>query len=148
MIEIDKIYAKAYVEVNEIINHLPNEEKNKIPDSLKNNILANMDKTYYFQFDESKSLDEQNVLTETKALIIAIYQRYFMKNNEKELWDKYNRICNGMIEQEKAKEYDVNNIFNKQKQTKIEEEKQLVVVKKKSFFEKIKCKLLNMFKKK
>ena len=120
MIENDKVYAKAYVEVNEIIKHLPDEERNKIPVTLKNNIASQMDKSYYFQFDEDKHLYEQEVLPETKALIIAIYQQYFMKDTEKKLWNKYDRICNKMIEEEKSKKYDISSIFTKTSQDKVE----------------------------
>lgn len=153
----DNVYKKAYVEANEIIIHLPEEEQNKIPNTLKNNLIKNMDKSYHFQFDEEKKLDEQTVLPETKALMIAIYQKYLIKANEKKFWDKYNKICYKMIEEEKNKNYNIDlfsNLNQNNNKDNNKNEKKLVVVKKITFIErikkiyneKIKCGILKIFK--
>ena len=77
----EKVYYKAYVELNEIINHLPIEEQYKIPKHFKDNLIENMDKEYIFIFDSEKNIFEQKYLPETKALFINLYRHYL--TNEK-----------------------------------------------------------------
>ena len=151
---VDNVYKKAYVEVNEIIIHLSEEEQNKIPNTVKSNIIKEMDKSYNFQFNEEKELAEQTVLPETKALMIAIYQSYLIKADEKEFWDKYNKICYKMTEEEKNKNYNID-LFSDLNHNNNKDEKQLVIVKKITFIErikkiyneKIKCGILKILKK-
>ena len=56
-------------------------------------------------------------MVETKALIVKLYEKYFAPESEAEFWKKYHRICFNMIEKEKKKKYNSNNIFKNQKQT-------------------------------
>lgn len=106
-------YKKAHVELYEIISHLTDSEKERIPkefiDSLKNNI----DDNYTFQFDKAKTIFEQNLMIETKALLIQMYKRYLAPENEKELWNSYNRICLDRIDKNKKEKYNLDNVFKK-----------------------------------
>ena len=100
-------YKKAYVELNEILKVLSKEQKEKIPKNFINNISNNMDKNYKFTFDESKGIFEQNLMVETEALLVEIYERYLAPNEEEELWQKYDRFCLDKIENEKREKYNV-----------------------------------------
>lgn len=106
-------YKKAYVELNEILKYLSNEQKDKISANFINNVSNNMDKDYKFTFDESKGIFEQNLMVETEALLVEIYERYLAPDEEKELWQKYDRFCLNKIENEKREKYNVN-IFEKE----------------------------------
>ena len=112
-------YKKAYVELNEILKYLSNEQRDKISTNFINNISNNMDKDYKFTFDESKGIFEQNLMVETEALLVELYERYLAPDIEKEVWQKYDRLCLDKIENEKRKIYNANildekNTINKQ----------------------------------
>ena len=104
--QVEKIeYQKAYVELYEIIKALPEEEQEKIPKTLLKNLKDNMSKEYKI---------------ETKALFVELYERYLAPKEEKNFWDKYDKICNNMIEEKKLKLYDTENIFKNKQQDKEE----------------------------
>ena len=106
-------YLKAYVELYEVINRLPIEDKSKIPEDFIQFLKDNMDNNYTFTYDSSKSLFEQNVKVETKALLVNLYQIYLAKPEEKEFWDKYNKECIRLEEEQKIKSYNSADMFKK-----------------------------------
>ena len=110
------LYQKAYVELYEMINLLSNEEREKIPKYFLEYIYNNMDTNYTFHVDTAKGLLEQDYMIETKALIVKLYEKYFAPESENEIWNKYHRICFNMIDEEKKRKYNLNDIFNNQKQ--------------------------------
>lgn len=105
-------YKKAYVELYEIIKVLPKKEKEKIPIVVLKNLEDNMDKEYNFTLDTEKSILNQHYKDETKALFVELYERYLAEDDEKDFWKKYDKVCLNMIEEEKQKKYDVENIFS------------------------------------
>lgn len=120
-------YKKAYVELNEIIKVLSDEQKNKIPEVFKQNLIEDMDTSYKFEFDNTKGIFEQDLKVETKALLVEIYERYLAPEEEKELWEKYDKLCLSKIEEEKRKKYNTDNIFgNKEEENKKEEDEQQI----------------------
>ena len=86
-------YEKAYLELYELIKRIPLKDRTKIPNDfiefLKNKINSN----YIFKYDKSKSLLDQDVMVETKALLVQLYEKYLSKPEEKEFWNKYNIEC-------------------------------------------------------
>ena len=98
-------YKKAYVELYEILKVLDKEQKEKIPQNFINNISNNMDKYYKFEFDMSKGIFEQELMVETEALLVEIYERYLAPSEEKEMWQKYDRFCLNKIEEKKKEKY-------------------------------------------
>ena len=104
-------YQKAHVELYEILKGLSNDEKEKIPHAFINNLKEDMDKNYTFLFDKSKTLYEQNLMSETKALLVQIYARYLAPENEKRLWNEYNNICINKIEKKRKEKYNPDDIF-------------------------------------
>ena len=149
--EVSIQYKKAYVELNEIIKVLSKEQKDKIPESFVNYIINNMDKDYIFNYDNSKGIFDQNLMVETEALLVEVYERYLAPEEEKEMWNKYDRFCLNKIDEEKRAK--TNNMFesNKKekdttivKQNKEKEENNILPLKyeKENFFTKI----LNFFK--
>ena len=105
-------YAKAYVELYEIIKYLDEEEKRYIPKDFMEFLNDNMDKTYSFTYDENKSLKEQNLKVETKALLVKLYEKYLAKPEEKDFWKQYDKECFKISEEEKRKKYN-SDIFGK-----------------------------------
>lgn len=117
MNEIEKKeYRKAYVELNEIIKMMSLEEKQKIPKSFIQNLNHEMDKDYKFVIDNKKNIFEQNFKVETKALLVELYERYLAPSEEKDLWERYDKMCLNEIEENKRKMYDPNKIFEDKNQ--------------------------------
>ena len=81
-------YTNAFAEVYEIIEHLSEELKNKIPKQFINFIQENKNKNHIFVFDENKSINNQIMLEETKTLITIIYREFLCSQGEKEEIDK------------------------------------------------------------
>lgn len=118
---------KSYTEILEIIKYLPLNEYKKIPKEQIEFYENNKDPLYKFQYNPSKPLNEQNVLRETKALIVMLFRDALATETQKE---KLKNILeqNERIYQKKQREkYNPDKIFknklntlNLQTQTKTE----------------------------
>ena len=150
------LYRKAYVEIYEMIKLLSVEDREKIPEYFVEYIYNNMDTSYIFHVDTTRGLLEQNYMIETKALIVKLYEKYFASESETDFWNKYHRICFNMIEEEKKKKYDSNDIFKNHKQVRNlentekeitdSEKKEVAIVKyKKSIFRRFLDKIKSIF---
>lgn len=144
-------YKKAYVELNEILKYLSNEQRDKISANFINNISSNMDRDYKFTFDESKGIFEQNLMAETEALLVEIYERYLAPSEEKEMWQKYDKYCLNKIEEEKRTNCNYD-IFKKNESSSLENDIQKnniifpVKYEEKSIIKRIFNYIKNMFK--
>ena len=110
-----KEYQKAYVELYEIIKVLPEEEQKQIPKIVLKNLKDNMDKEYKFILDKDSDILNQKYRIETKALFVELYERYLALKEESEIWNRYDKICDNMIEEEKKIKYNSDNIFKNKK---------------------------------
>ena len=78
------MYDKAFTEVNEIFNYLPEEQVKMIPSSFIKMILEHMDYSYDFKYNPDIPFEEQNLLDETKAILEILYIQ-FWQNKDKEV---------------------------------------------------------------
>ena len=115
-------FAKAYKEIDVIIGHLNEEDKNKIPKDFIEMIEFKMDKNYVFNYDVTKDLSEQNLLRETLSILAYIYINYMGEYNEvKQIKAQFQK---DIIQHEVAKKalYEKNNsnvdMFNKKSNAK------------------------------
>lgn len=122
-------YACAYKEVIEVLKYTKREDVNKIP---KYRILlwkTNMNKDYDFKIDTTKSLKEQNLSDEAKAIIANIFKKYWATDYQRERIEAKEKYDIEQLEKEKQEKYNSENLFkNKSKG----EEKQVQSIKKKS----------------
>lgn len=81
---ISKRYARAYKEVIEIYNYLPEEEKKKIPEEKIEFYRSNMDTNYEFSIDPKVPLNKQNVSKEASAIIVNLFLDYFADDEQRE----------------------------------------------------------------
>ena len=81
---ISKRYARAYKEVIEIYNCLPEEEKKKIPEEKIEFYKSNMDIDYEFSIDPNIPLNEQNISKEASAIIVNLFLDYFADDTQRE----------------------------------------------------------------
>lgn len=148
------LYRKAYKELYEVIKQLSKNEIEKLPNDFIMNIHENMDTDYEFIYDESVGILEQNFMIETKALIVEMYRRFLSEDSESKYWEEYNKLCFNVIEEEKRKKYDPNNIFNNDKNKRLKsvvektENTEITLVKvEESFLKKLLNKLKRILKK-
>ncbi len=78
-------YAKAYVEVLEILNHLPKEEYSKIPKERIEYFNQYKDMQYNFRINPNIDLSEQNLLKETEIVMVILFRDYFASEKQKEV---------------------------------------------------------------
>lgn len=115
-------YKKAYSEVVGFLNCLPIEEYIKIPRDVIEFYEWNMDYTYCFVFDSTKTIDEQNISKEARAIILKIFMDYFASDEKKkEIKEILNK--NELIHQKELRiKFNPYNLFNNtEKQVKNEE---------------------------
>lgn len=146
---------RLFVETQEIFKYLDKKIYDKIPEKIKK-IINEYEGNYKFKYDISKELNEQDILQETKDLVVGIYYKYVADEESKK------KIINNILEYEEiqlqrekelSEKYSVDNIF---KGSDIEErsrnnlndnESQLQIVKKDSLFKIIINKIFSFFKK-
>lgn len=151
--EKSEIYLKAFVELNEIINHLNTNLKNKIPKKTLEAIKNSGDKNYQFKYDNTQRLSKQKLLPETISLLSIIYSDYLCSEEEKKKWDEYDKFTLQKQEELKQKKYNVNNLFKERKNNTsivvLDEKKQLQVdtSKKQGLLSKIKKFIMKILKK-
>lgn len=132
---LENMDANVYSEVLGILNNLPQSALRNIPAEILENIKKNSNEEYIFKYDIYKSLNEQNVLEETKTMIAILFRDYWATDEQREkiiLKEKADRL---RIEEEKKSKYKVDDLFKKTKTIEENvEEKSLVEVKKEPFY--------------
>ena len=141
--------SKTAVEVLTVLEYVDYKLKEKIPMNIYNYLKELAYKSNYnFEFDETKSLEEQNISEQGKDFLALIYYSYIAENNEKEqlekIWkyneDLYkNKIDNNL----NFKDINTSEIVVDDA---VKQEVELMLYKK-SIFEKIVSKLKSIFKK-
>lgn len=97
---------KAYRELYEILKHIPEEEKMKIPKGFLKYIEENMAKGYIYKVN-IKEFENQEMLEETRALLAILYRDYWAtEEKRKEILTKEKEQFE-QIKLEKAQKYDV-----------------------------------------
>ena len=147
--ENEKTYAKAFTELSEIISNMKDSLKNKIPSKTIKAIELAKDKNYKFNYDKSKSLNEQTLLPETKSLLSVIYSDYLCSTEERKKWQEYDRFELQKQDEVKAKKYNSSVFENVENDITLNNEKNLQILnnKKTSLWEKIKQFIIRLFKK-
>lgn len=145
-------YAIAYKEVFEILKYIPNADYNRIPKEKIELYKTMQDKNYNFKYDPSKTLDEQNVSKRAKAIIGLLFRDYWATDIQREKILAKQKYERQRIEEEKAQNYQYENLFKKNKteiqQTKVKDnvEQVSLVEYKESVFTKILNKIKSIFK--
>ena len=114
-------YAKAYTEVLEILSHFSEEEYSRIPKEKIEFYKNNMDTNYEFKINPQIDLFEQDISEEANAIMISLFRDYFATEKQKEKLKILLYQNQNIQEQEKAKKYNPNNLFENKKQQDIKE---------------------------
>ena len=150
---VDSKYGIAYSEVLEILKHIPIEDYNKIPRNEIELFETYADKDFIFNYDSSKTLEEQNVSNITKGIIILLFRDYWateIQRNKIVSKQNYDRV---KLEEKKKEKYNPDNIFiNNHKNSLVDipenkQEKSLVKIDDIKWYKKIWNRIKNFFKK-
>lgn len=107
-------YKKAYTEVMEILNHLPEEEYYKIPKEKIDFYRENMDKDYIYTINPRLELSKQSISKEANAILISLFIDYFATEKQKRILKNLLNQNQERLEQAKREIYSSDNIFKKQ----------------------------------
>lgn len=147
---VTKELSEAAVEFNCILENSSKTIIEKIPTKFLEFIKNIESKTYEFNYDKSKSLNEQNLKPETRGLIALVYEKYICNDDERRV---YIKKCQSVMEEQerlKREKYNPNDLFNKEDKNIIEKSKnevQIKVCKKENFLQKIIKNVKKLFKK-
>lgn len=137
-------YARAYAEILEIINHIGEDYKKKIPAKLLNFFEENKDMDYKYQ--STKTINNGVFLDETIALLSMLESKYWATPEEKVILEKALKD-NEMEYQNQLKEkYNPDFLFQKKKQVKNNEEAMTQEVKMIEYKESILKRFINKIK--
>ena len=144
---VTKELSEAAVEFNIILEYTSEELKNKIPKKFLDFLQSIQSKTYKFEYDKTKKLDEQKLKPKTRGLIALVYQDYICNEAEKEEYIQKSQKLIKQIEESKREKYNPNDIF---KDKKIENDKDTtntveIVEYKESIIKRIIRKIKNIF---
>ena len=140
---MNNLYAKAYTEVLEIINHFSEDEYKKIPKEKIDFYKKHKDKEYDFKLNPNIDLAEQNISRKANAILVSLFRDYFATAKQKEILKNLLQQNQEKLEKEKYLKYNPDNIFKRNesnKDSEINETKELVKYeesKLKNFFNKI-----------
>lgn len=106
-------YAKAYVEILEIINHMGENYKKMIPSKLLKFFEENKDSNYFYDLSKSKDDNMQIFSNETIGLLSMLESKYWAKDDEKKILNE------ALLENEKKyqeylrEKFNPDNLFRK-----------------------------------
>lgn len=110
----DKEYKIALAQVDDILFFTDNKIVSQIPMDFLNYIKNNKEQDYISNINPYLSLEEQDILDETKALISLIYRSYIADKNELLEFEEQDRIKIIEEENKKREKYNPDKIFKKE----------------------------------
>lgn len=136
-------YAKAYVEILEIIKNMDKKSREKIPMALIDFFEENKDTSYEFDIDVNKN---EIISSKTIDLLALIELKYLTDGKDKKLLEKDLINNDKRNEQEARLKYNINNLFEPNKniiKKEMEKNENAVAVKEDTII----LKIFNWFKK-
>ncbi|HJJ04590.1 MAG TPA: hypothetical protein OIM45_01705 [Clostridiaceae bacterium] len=109
------MYGQALREVNEVLENMDEKYTKLISPDFMKMMIENIDWSYDFKYDTNKKLDEQLISDEAKTILSIIYLRYFTTKEEREKLTKILRQNDIEKENFKREKYNVDKIFEKEK---------------------------------
>lgn len=128
-------YKIALVEVEAVLNCLENDDYGKIPKEIIEAININKDENYIFEYDDNLNFKDWNLMTESKAILYNILKKYLATDEQKQYFIEKEKLEIMQIEREKAKKYNVDELFKKKEEN--ENSKSLIEFKKEKWYKQI-----------
>ena len=102
-------YECSYVEVLEILKHIPKEEYDRIPKELIKFFEEHKDRGYQYTYNPVSP----KTLRKTDAIIVSLYKDYIANEDEKKQIEKRLIENYQKAESEKRKQYNPDDLFKK-----------------------------------
>ena len=144
-------FGNACYEVLEILKYIKKEDLEKIPQEEIQILKKNANYNHSFYYNPGKSIKEQEVSKLSKGIIAQYFYKYIATEKAKEKIKLKQEYDLQIIESEKRKKYDYNNIF-KEKQNVAEKDNEKInnvlpiEYKKEKWYVKIFKKILSFFR--
>lgn len=106
-------YERAYVEILEIFKYLPEEEVNKVPKKLIEQ-MEKAKKKHTFTLDRTKKINSQ-ITDVSKAILANIYKEYWSTEYEKKVINAKENANRRKLEFDKMKKYPKQLLFQKRR---------------------------------
>ena len=106
-------YKKRFVEVDEILSHMPQKEFDKIPKEIIRLIRKNKDLNYIWKYDNNKSLKEQKIHKDTIHILSYINTEFILEGEQRKIIKKFHILNEMKNETLKKQKYNPENIFKK-----------------------------------
>lgn len=105
---MNSTYSCSYVEVLEILKHIPKEDYEKIPKEKIEFYKKNVDKNYVYIYDSITP----KTLRKTDAILINLYKNYIANEDEKKKINEILKLNDIKDEQNKQKKFNSASIFD------------------------------------
>ena len=112
---MEKVYQEAFAEVDEILKIMPIDLLSKIPIGFRQVISENKAKDYNVEIKED--FTEENLKEETVVILGLIYRDFLASPEEREELQLKDAEELKKIAQEMKEQYDIQNVFDKRKNT-------------------------------
>ena len=144
---MNRAYEEAFVEVDEILKIMPVDLLSQIPVQFRQVISENKAKDYKIEIKEP--LDEEKLKEETIVILGLIYRDFLASPEEREELQEKDAEELKRIEEELQQKYDMDNIFQKRKNTSNSDSStDLILYKEPGFLRKLFNLVKGIFKKK
>ena len=110
---MERVYQEAFAEVDEILKIMPIDLLSKIPVQFRQIISENKAKDYKIEIEES--FEDQDLKEETIVILGLIYRDFLSSPEEREELQLKDAEELKRIEEQMQKQYDMENIFKKRK---------------------------------
>ena len=137
------IYSNVANELLEIFKYLDKEIKEKIPQKVKISLEKITNKEHNFKIDKTKTLNEQELLPQTKQILSIIYLKYCCSPEEVSKILQENAEAQRIKEMAKYEKYNPNDIFKNKETVK---QVQLIRIEDVPWYRKISEKIKGFFK--
>lgn len=136
----------AYAEIDEILNLLEDDYRERVPKKVRDFFKEEKIKDYHPEIDIEKPLIEQNLKRETMVLLAILNLNYWCENEEEK-----QRFLNELDKNEEEKKeleekYNPDNLFKKKQDESTENNLQIVEYKKPNFIQILLTKIKKIFK--
>lgn len=136
---------QAMYEVSIILDNTDKSLVQLIPENILMYIRKKAKKEKEFIYDKNKKLKDQQITDTTRGIITLIYRDYFCTEEQRKKYIEYYAKAKEKLELEKKKKYNVDDLFQKNKQEKIEENTKIELYKKETIWTRLKSKLQKIF---
>lgn len=107
-------YAKAYVEVLEILKYIPENDLKKIPSKIIDTLKKNADKGYVYKVNKELPFEKQNLMEETKDILAVLFRDYWATDYQRQQIILHEKA--EIVEEEKNKiKINYDEVFKKNK---------------------------------